>query len=175
MKKKLMQRLRRRGGFTISELLITVLILSMVAAIMAAGMPAAVKAFTNAVDSANAQLLLTTAMTELRDELGTAESVDITDGSISYTDGYGNRSTLSSSAGTGSDTGGTFVPGGISKGSRLLVSRQTAGSEKMYVWYESAAYDSAAHVVTFTNLAVMRGSDTMLKSATYQVRVMGAS
>ena len=66
-----------RGGFTLAETLIAVLILLMVTGIVAAGIPAASNALNRAVDASHAQLLLSTTMTSLRNELGSARSIDI--------------------------------------------------------------------------------------------------
>lgn len=64
-----------RGGFTLAETLIAVLILLMVTGIVAAGIPAASNALNRAVDASHAQLLLSTTMTSLRNELGSARSI----------------------------------------------------------------------------------------------------
>lgn len=66
---------KNRGGFTLAETLIAVLILLMVSGIVAAGIPAAKEALTKAVDASHSQLLLSTTMTALRNELGSARSI----------------------------------------------------------------------------------------------------
>lgn len=66
---------KNRGGFTLAETLIAVLILLMVTGIVAAGIPAASEALTKAVDASHGQVLLSTTMTALRDELATARSI----------------------------------------------------------------------------------------------------
>ena len=66
---------RNRGGFTLAETLIAVLILTMVAGIVAGGIPAARNALDKAVDVSHSQLLLSTTMTSLRNELATARSI----------------------------------------------------------------------------------------------------
>ncbi len=58
-----------KAGFSLAETLIAILILLMVSAIVAGAMPAAASAYQKTVDAANAQILLSTAMTVLRDEL----------------------------------------------------------------------------------------------------------
>ncbi len=64
---------RSRGGYTLAEVLMAILILMLATAIVAAGIPAAVRAYNNVVDAANAEVLLSTTMIALRDELGSAE------------------------------------------------------------------------------------------------------
>lgn len=64
---------RNQRGFSLSELLVTTAILLLVSAIMAAGVPAALRSYMGVVDASNAQLLLATTSTRLRDELGVAD------------------------------------------------------------------------------------------------------
>ena len=76
------RKLHSRRGFTLAEMLATVLILLMVSAIVAAGIPAAVRAYEKVVRSANAEVLLSTSVSALRSELGTAREITVTDGSV---------------------------------------------------------------------------------------------
>lgn len=69
------KKLRSSRGFTLAETLICVLILLMVCGIVGAAIPAASAAYTKAVDAANAQVLLSTAVTALRDEFGSATDI----------------------------------------------------------------------------------------------------
>jgi len=73
-------------GFSLAETLICILILLMVSAIVGAAIPTASNVFAKTVDAANAQVVLSTAMTALRDELGTATQVkyDSTEGALIY-------------------------------------------------------------------------------------------
>ncbi len=66
---------RRKAGFTIVEMLMTTLILLMVTAIVAAGVPVAINAYQKVLDAANAQLLLSTTISRLQEELSTAVEV----------------------------------------------------------------------------------------------------
>ena len=75
--KKLRRKLRDRSGFTLAELLIVVLILLLVSTVVATGVPAAVNSYQKVVDSANAQLLLSTTVTSLRRELSLAGSIEV--------------------------------------------------------------------------------------------------
>ena len=77
-------KLKRAAGFTLAETLMTVLILLMVSAVVAGGMPAAMNAYHKAVDAANAQLLLSTTVNALRDELSTAWDVEVNGTTITY-------------------------------------------------------------------------------------------
>ena len=77
-------KLKRAAGFTLAETLMTVLILLMVSAVVAGGMPAAMNTYHKAVDAANAQLLLSTTVNALRDELSTAWDVEVNGTTITY-------------------------------------------------------------------------------------------
>ncbi len=73
------QRLTKPDGFTLAETLLAVLILLLVSGIVATGVPVARNVYYKTVLSANAQVMLSTAVTALRDELGTAWKVEILD------------------------------------------------------------------------------------------------
>ena len=72
--KEAVQKLKREAGFTFSEVLVAVTILVMISA---AALPAALNAYRNAVDAANAHMLLSTTVEALRDELSTAWNVSV--------------------------------------------------------------------------------------------------
>lgn len=74
--RKAFRKLKNGSGFTLAETLMAVLIVLLVSAVVAAGMPAAVTAYTKAVDAANAQVLLSTTVNALRSELSTAWQVE---------------------------------------------------------------------------------------------------
>ena len=82
--KGMARKLSRSAGFTLAETLMTILILLMVAGTVAGGIPAAMNAYRNAVDAANAQMLLSTTINALRDELSTAWDVEINGTTITY-------------------------------------------------------------------------------------------
>lgn len=70
------RKLKSRAGFTLAETLLAVTILLLVSVIVATGMPAAKEAYYNVVLASNAEVLLSTAASTLRDELGTAWKVE---------------------------------------------------------------------------------------------------
>lgn len=101
MKRTLARKIENNSGVTLSETLAAVLILLMVSSIVAAGLPVAAKAYHNVVDSSNAQLLLSTTVTNLRDELSDAKlepSAVTEDGSgvysVAYTSTLGGASSI---------------------------------------------------------------------------------
>lgn len=75
---------KKKTGFTLAETLIAILILLMVSAIVAGALPMAARVFTKTVDTANAQVLLSTTMTALRDELSTAADISASGTTITY-------------------------------------------------------------------------------------------
>ncbi len=75
MWKKLMRKLNKRKGFSLTELLAAVLILGMVSSVVAGGIPVAKDAYEKVTLSANAQVMLSTAISALRNELCTASEV----------------------------------------------------------------------------------------------------
>jgi len=75
---------RDNGGFTLAETLLAVLILLLVSTIVATGMPAAKNAYEKIIVAANAQVLLSTGATALRDELGTAWNVQVASNAVTY-------------------------------------------------------------------------------------------
>ena len=86
MKKKnaLRRKLKSKVGFTLTELLLTTLILLMVSSVVAVGVPTAANAYFKVIDAANAQILLSTTVTRLKSELSLASYVSGDGNSIVY-------------------------------------------------------------------------------------------
>jgi len=95
------EKLRSQNGFTLAETLLAVLILLLVSVIVATGMPAAKNAYEKVVVASNAQALLSTAATSLRNELGTAWNVIIDDDAAITKAGTAGSSVTYNSANTG--------------------------------------------------------------------------
>ena len=70
--RKVFKKPNNSAGFTLTETLVAVLILVLMTA---AALPAAMNAYRNAVDAANAEVLLSTTVNALRSELSTAWNV----------------------------------------------------------------------------------------------------
>ena len=68
-------RSRSRAGFTLVEMMLSLVILVMMTAMVATGIPVAQQTYEKAVVASNAQALLSTTATELRNELGLAQEV----------------------------------------------------------------------------------------------------
>jgi len=168
MKKK--NTARRQSGFTLAETLMAILILLMVTSVVAAGLPAAVSAYQKVVDRANAQVQLSTAVSRLREELGSALWYKETENAICYSNGsYAEKGYVSSLPKTITDNEDaekgiaiTFanvqgVP--FDSSEPLLSGLGTATQGKsLYTLYSSLDYSNG--VFTITNLRVKKqGSD----------------
>lgn len=178
---KAVNKLKRRGGFSLAETLVAILILLLVSAIVAAGVPVARNAYEKVVLSANAQTLLSSAVSALRDELGTAWDVRVED---SATKPSGAWLTYYSSA-TGARTKlylGDYTVGGepvntilvqdnfqeISIGTaglgtprQLVQDSDNVGAGALYATCDSTInYQNGA--VTFKNLKVLTAGGTEL-------------
>ena len=73
--KRIIQKLKSNAGLSLAETLLALAILLLGTSIVAAGMPAAVNAYRNAIDAANAQVVLSATVNALRSELSTARDV----------------------------------------------------------------------------------------------------
>ena len=179
MRKVLNNKLRKRSGFTLAEVLMAVLIVAMVSAVVAAGIPSAVNAYHKITDAANADLLLSTTMTRLRDQLGTAKIVDVDtqSGTIIFRTPGGTRSILTLvESGTNAGIWLQEYDDIVSDANRgdyhhLLVSDEAA-SRYLHVTYELGDYDATNGIVTFTNLAVKKGSETVSSIPEWKVRIL---
>jgi len=171
------RKLRARSGFTLAETLLAVLILLLVSVIVASGMPAVTNAYNKVVLGANAKVMLSTAITALHDEIGTAWEVE--NPPVSATDDtpdttklmYFNASTGAKSELSLDTTdhnaiqiqdyvslsddlihGTGYTPGTAYH----LVADKSSG---MYVTYTSIAYNKDTGIVTVTGLKVCKKSD----------------
>ena len=165
---------RAAAGFSLAETLMAVLILLMVSAVVATGMPMARDAYEKAVDAANAQTLLSTTATMLRAELGGATYMSgggKTDEGDSIPLVFRNtrtgvRTTLANGSG---DTKG------IQCGSKPLVT-VTAATSRLYTEFGSIDYDydSASMTGTFTvnELKVMKNGQPLASLNAFIVRTV---
>ena len=188
------RKLNQQNGFSLAEMLVAILILLMVSSVVAGGVPAASNAYSKAVDAANAQVLLSTAATALRDELGTAKNVSIEETTIRYysadngnyseltVDGSDEKkpvilltsylgekirnSTTDLSAGSGAAT--TYGAGAKTVQWELV--SQAAITKKLGLKYESVKYNNG--IITFTDLKVLKNLNTLAKLDTLEIKVI---
>ncbi len=167
-----MKKLKSNSGLTLAEMLVVVLLLGIVVGFIAGGIPTVLRLFNRITDNGDAQVLLSTTTTCLRDELTTAKDISTEGTKINYTNQYGDNCYISL------DTNNTSLSGegiylnyvGGSSYSRLLVSREAA-SRSLHTSYTSVSYSSG--IITFTGLKVYRGSTELSGLDTYKVMVIG--
>lgn len=144
-----MKKKNNQKGFTLAEALIAVLIILMVSAIVAAGIPAAKNAYEKVTVTANAQVLLSTAASALRDELGTASDVEESETGVTY---YSSKT--GSNARIYTDDEGTirlenyigYDEDALDSTSRVLVNEQTSTPD-LYVTFDEIVVGETAAAV----------------------------
>ena len=151
-----------KKGFTLAETLMAVIILLLVSTIVATGIPVAKNAYDKVIVGANAEVVLSTAITTLRDELGKATGTIETPN-----DSEGNTWITYTSPNSGVKSKICLDDGAIKyikivtnpdadadpDNSRPLVS-EAASTSALYVTYDTIAYSNG--IVTITNLKVNR-------------------
>jgi len=176
------KRLNNNGGFTLAEVLIAMAILLLMTALVAVGIPMAARVYTKAVDSANAQVLLSTTVTELRYHLHCAENIEINENGINYDDSkYGEmRIEMKTGAANSGETtdenngnGGDPANGAEGDGttriflsyrnlpdlSRPLVS-DAAATSHLHIKYDTVTFSDG--LIKFENLKVYNTSGSVL-------------
>ena len=153
MRKHFKKKNSGRRGFTLAETLVALLILLMVPSVVAAGIPAASNAYRRVVDSANAQVLLSTTVTAMRNQIEFSKDVTVSGDKVIFTStADGAKSSISNS-----DNGvllTEYINYDDSGGSpRLLVSEKAATND-LFLKYETVT--SSNGIVTFTNLTVAK-------------------
>ncbi|MBR2796968.1 MAG: hypothetical protein IKE17_16025 [Clostridia bacterium] len=177
------KKLKAKSGFTLAETLLAVLILLLVSVIVANGIPVARNVYNNVIVGANAQMLLSTAVTALRNELGTAQEISYTGTDIIYyKSSIGAYSKLSVDASTGiqlldyvKKEDGTAIPVSGKTGTRTshnLVS-YAAANKNLIVTYDGVSIDN--DVITVSNLEVKQEKgtkSTIVKLDNLNIRVV---
>ncbi|MBQ6361197.1 MAG: type II secretion system protein [Lachnospiraceae bacterium] len=183
------KKIRGSRGFTLVEALTAILIMLMASSIVVAGIPAARSAYEKVVIASNAEVLLSTTITALRNELGTAAEIandkDNSGNANEKTLLYLNRQTGVFSK-IYTDTEGEqpavmlqryIDPDGKPKSnapeSRQLISKE-ASTADLYVTYDKVSFDENSGIITFTNLKVIRISTGAVLTArpTVSIRVI---
>ncbi len=171
-----------------AEMLLTMLILLLASIIMATGIPAAKNAYEKVVLASNAEVLLSTTVSALRNELGTARDVKV--GEPAGDEQTGTILTYRSLAREAysrllveKDNSShnvimlqryydDLVPAKTSEPEKLI--RDKTATADLYVTYSSASYNEETHIVTIRNLSVNRksGSTGLAKRDTVSIRVL---
>lgn len=182
MMRSLARKLTGRKGFTLGETMVAILILLLATGVIAGAIPAASRAYIKAVDTANAQVLLSTAVTVLRDELSTASEI-----SLPPDENTGNKITIQYKSNNNGWSRIVCTQSGDKAGieiwykkseeeeyqfNRKLVSDK-ASTGNLYVTIGSAATTSA-DVISITGISVkLKGNDTVQASSDLTVRSVG--
>ncbi len=180
MKNIFKNKIKGKSGFTLAEVLIAMLILLMVSAIVAAGIPSAKNAYEKMVLSSNAEVLLSTTVSALRNELGPATDISVASGNKEITYYNGTRGSLSKIE-LGDVTAGAadkktimiqryVTEGGQSSDPVRLISK-TASTADLYATYSGVTYNDG--IVTFKDLEIKRESGgTLSKLDFISIRVI---
>ncbi len=177
-------KIKNSGGFSLAELLVATLIMLMVASVVAGGIPVARDAYNKVTVSANAQVMLSTAITALRNELGTASDVSVNDKVISYTSAktggtskiyLNDDGEITIEEYVGYDNADSITPSIAAGTTRQLVDDV---DEDLYITYDDIGFDSG--IITFFNLKVKSADDASssisdVKLSPLQIRVIRAS
>ena len=188
MKQKLLHKLNKRHGFSLTEMLATVLIMGFVGIIITTGAATVQRVYRKVVAHANAQTALTTTITLMKDQLAFADPESIGNGSetgtvfensqtivfknlnsgeqtITLNPGTANRGfTLTYTAGDGTGTNSTSLP---------LLSDSAITSD-LCVCFDGTdsgfSWDPATQVITVTNLVAKdTRTDTVQARASFKV------
>ncbi len=161
---------RSSGGFTLAEMLVAILLMLMTAAVLARGVSLAQSSYGTVTDTANAQMLLSTGITMLRHELGTAKDISLErDDNATYT--VINYRTSSNGSQSSIMLEGVYQDIYLIQYANVITLEQTKNllvnskiaTENLHLTYQSVSYDPVACMMTFTGLAVYReGQDNPL-------------
>ena len=171
-------------AFTIAEALVATIILLLVTVIVATGIPAAIRAYDRVVLASNAEVLLSTTMSSLRNELGTAKDVNVSSNKIVYySEGRNSFSEISIDAAKKDIMIRKYAPDGIilteadmagmpSDPERLISKEASDKKMELHVTYDSVNHNNG--IVTFSGLKVLdkNGQPTRASRNTYSVRII---
>ena len=182
MKKIIYRKYHAIHGFTLAETLLAVLILLMVSSIVAAGIPSARRAYEKVVLASNAEVLLSTTVSMLRNELGTAMDVKANGSEITYYNtarGATSKISLEKVLATSPDTETTIVLfryfGDYVKNSdaeKVAMSSSSSRDKDLYVTYTSVVCQNG--IITFSGVSVnqVSGNRNLASLANLSIRLI---
>ena len=192
MKQKLLHKLNKREGFSLTEMLATVLIMGFVGIIITTGATTVQRVYRKVVAHANAQTALTTSITLMKDQLAFADPESIGDGSgtgafsgasqtLSFQNLNSGEQTITLNPGSGMGTANrgftlTYTAGdGTGTNSTTLpLLSDSAITSDLCVCFDGDgsgfSWDPATKVITVTNLVAKDiRTDTVQAHASFKV------
>lgn len=191
MKQKLLHKLNKRQGFSLTEMLATVLIMGFVGIIITTGAATVQRVYRKVVAHANAQTALTTTITLMKDQLAFADPDSIGDGSgtgafsgvsqtISFQNLNSGEQTITLNPGTASGTANrgftlTYTAGdgtGTSSTTLPLLSDSAITSDLCVCFDTDGGFtwDPTTQVITVTKLVAKdTRTDTVQARASFNV------
>ena len=188
MKQKFLHKLNKRQGFSLTEMLATVLIMGFVGIIITTGAATVQRVYRKVVAHANAQTALTTTITLMKDQLAFADPESIGNGSETGT-GFGNSQTIVFRNLNSGEQTITLNPGTANRGFTLTYTAVdgtgTASTTTLPLLSDSAitsdlcvcfdtnggfTWDPATQVITVTKLVAKdTRTDTVQARASFKV------
>ena len=146
------KKIKNKKGFTLSELLVAIIVLSLMTVMLATGAGLAARSYRTLTDESNAQVLVSTFASMLRNELSNAKDVELSDGVYTYQKGESN-----SLMGMKTDSKNQVMIGELGN-EKVLISNVTATND-LYVSVESIEYSDAEKLFSVKGIAARRKSD----------------
>ncbi|MBQ7603976.1 MAG: type II secretion system protein [Clostridia bacterium] len=175
MKEIFRKKLKSKAGMTLGEVLVAVIILLLMTAIVAGGIPVAHRAYVDVVDAGNAEVLLSTTLNVIRRELSSATRVHTAGGKIYFLSGETGFWTEIRNGGETDDGTDNLVfvryhgvPGDFDSVTTVtpLVTDQAA-TTPLRSSITGIAYSGGVFVVT--GVSVTRGTQEMSKLDSYKI------
>ncbi len=162
--KAIKRKLNSKKGFTIAEMLVAIIILLMVSSIVASGIPVARDAYEKVVLTSNAEILMSTAISALRNELGTAKDIEASGTEITYYNSARGSTSKISAGSSDIMIQRYFSSEGLSKGSQEVELISSEDSTKdLHVKFSGVTYNKTTGVIKLTDLTVNRRGSSLLK------------
>lgn len=183
MKHKLLHKLNKRHGFSLTEMLATVLIMGFVGIIITTGAATVQRVYRKVVAHANAQTALTTTITLMKDQLAFADPESITGSgtTISFKNLNSGEQTITLNPGTASGTANrgftlTYTAGdgtGTASTTTLPLLSDSAITSDLCVCFDADGgftWDPTTKVITVTKLVAKdTRTDTVQARASFNV------
>ena len=149
------KKLRSTGGFTLTELLVAVVILGLVTLAVSVGISSGIQVYQQSVTLSNSQTLVSTLTQAISDELHYAQNIQVSGGNVTFTSkDYGSKVTIDT------DADGLVTVGGYA----LVGSGAYAGMKSAL----GVSYDTTKQCFE-VSLTITQGSTTV-QTANFTVR-----